>query len=100
MVTATERTLTFAGTCEPGDHLGLIGDGVLVIHREILGAAAGLVDLLLSTGGEMVSVLAGRNLDPAVLEQLEHHVNTVHPGVEFVSFPGGQVGELLQVGVE
>ena len=100
VVTATERTLTFAGTCEPGDHLGLIGDGVLVIHREILGAAAGLVDLLLSTGGEMVSVLAGRNLDPAVLEQLEHHVNTVHPGVEFVSFPGGQVGELLQVGVE
>ncbi|PXW32501.1 UNVERIFIED_CONTAM: hypothetical protein DES50_103287 [Williamsia faeni] len=100
VVTATERTLTFAGTCEPGDHLGLIGDGVLVIHPEIIGAAAGLVDLLLSTGGEMVSVLAGRNLEPEVLEQLEHHVNTHHPGVEFVSFPGGQVGELLQVGVE
>ena len=103
VVTATERTLTFAGTCEPGDHLGLIGDGVLVIHPEIIGAASGLVDLLLSTGGEMVSVLAGRNLDPEVLEQLEqleHHVNTQHPGVEFVSFPGGQVGELLQVGVE
>ena len=100
VVTATERTLTFAGTCEPGDHLGLIGDGVLVIHPEIIGAAAGLVDLLLSTGGEMVSVLAGRNLEPEVLEQLEHHVNTQHPGVEFVSFPGGQVGELLQVGVE
>ncbi|PVY34045.1 hypothetical protein C7458_101451 [Williamsia muralis] len=100
VVVATETALTFAGTCRPGDHLGLIGDGVLVIDREILGAATGLIDLLLSTGGEMVSVLAGRNLDPGVLEQLEHHVNTNHPGVEFVSYPGGQVGELLQVGVE
>ncbi|PYE15538.1 hypothetical protein DFR67_110202 [Williamsia limnetica] len=100
VVTATERTLTFAGTCEPGDQLGLIGDGVLVIDPEILGAAAGLIDLLLSTGGEMVSVLAGRNLEPRILEQLEEHVNTNHPGVEFVSFSGGQVGELLQVGVE
>lgn len=100
VVTATERALTFAGTCEAGDHLGLIGDGVLVIDPEILGAASALIDLLLSTGGEMVSVLAGRNLDPEVLDQLERHVNTHHPGVEFVSFPGGQVGELLQVGVE
>lgn len=100
VVTATEKALTFAGTCEAGDHLGLIGDGVLVIDPEILGAASALIDLLLGTGGEMVSVLAGRNLDPDVLEQLERHVNTHHPGVEFVSFPGGQVGELLQVGVE
>ena len=100
VVVATETALTFAGTCRPGDHLGLIGDGVLVIDTEILGAATGLIDLLLSTGGEMVSVLAGRNLDPGVLEHLEHHVNTNHPGVEFVSYPGGQVGELLQVGVE
>jgi hypothetical protein len=45
-------------------------------------------------------VLAGRNLEPRILEQLEEHVNTNHPGVEFVSFSGGQVGELLQVGVE
>jgi DAK2 domain fusion protein YloV len=100
VVVATETALTFAGTCHPGDHLGLIGDGVLVIDPEIFGAAKGLIDLLLSTGGEMVSVLAGRNLDPAVLRQLEHHLSTNHPGVEFVSYPGGQVGELLQVGVE
>ncbi len=100
VVTATEKALTFAGTCKPGDQLGLIGNGVLVIDPEVYGAAAGLIDLLLSTGGEMVSVLAGRNLDPDVLERLERHVNTRHPGVEFVSFPGGQVGELLQVGVE
>lgn len=100
VTTATESALTLAGTCEPGDLLGLIGVDVLVIGPDQLAAATALVDLMLGTGGELVTVLAGADIGTDVLDGLERHVATAHPGVEFVSYASGQAGEVLQVGVE
>ncbi|OOK81997.1 dihydroxyacetone kinase family protein [Mycobacterium kansasii] len=50
MRTATQRALTWAGTCEPGDGLGIAGDEVLIVARDVAGAAIGLLDLLLASG--------------------------------------------------
>ncbi|WP_018177735.1 DAK2 domain-containing protein [Jongsikchunia kroppenstedtii] len=97
---ASERMLTFAGMCEPGDLLGKIGDDVLVIDPDRDGAAAALVDLLMATGGELITVLAGCDLTEEALEKLEEHVRVHHPGVELVSYRSGQPDELMQIGVE
>lgn len=100
VVTATETALTLAGTCEPGDLLGLIGVDVLVIGSDQVSAATALVDLMLGTGGELVTVLAGSEIDDGVVDAVERHVSSAHPGVEFVAYSAGQPGEVLQVGVE
>ncbi|MFT3715681.1 MAG: DAK2 domain-containing protein [Gordonia sp. (in: high G+C Gram-positive bacteria)] len=97
---STENLVTLAGTCEVGDVLGLIGSDVLVIAREQGQAAVALIDLMLATGGEMVTVLAGRDLDEAVRAEIEEHVRSQHPGVELAVYDGGQTRQLLQIGVE
>ena len=56
---ATEEALTWAGTCKPGDGLGIAGDEVLIVGNDVTAAAAGLIDLLLAAGGELVTVLIG-----------------------------------------
>ena len=56
---ATETALTWAGTCEPGNGLGIAGDEVLIVAPDVALAATGLIDLLLGSGGELVTVLVG-----------------------------------------
>jgi DAK2 domain fusion protein YloV len=98
--TATEQALTWAGTCEPGDGLGIAGDEVLVVADDVAGAAAGLIDLLLVAGGELVTVLIGDGVDSAVAEDLAEHVHRRHPGIEFATYPTGHRGDALLIGVE
>ena len=97
---ATERALTWAGTCEPGDGLGIAGDEVLVVGPDVGAAAAGLIDLLLAAGGELVTVLVGVNADPAVAARLDEHVHHRHPGIELVAYRTGHHGDALLIGVE
>lgn len=72
---ATEEALTWAGTCQPGDGLGIAGDEVLMVAKDITAAGTGLIDLLLVAGGELVTVLTGADADPAVGEALREHVH-------------------------
>ncbi len=97
---ATETALTFAGTCRPGDGLGIAGDEVLVVAPDIGAAAARLIDLLLGVGGELVTVLLGAHADPSVADLLADHVHRRHPGTEFSSYPTGHRGDPLLIGVE
>ena len=97
---ATDQALTWAGPCEPGDGLGVAGDEVLVVHRDIATTACGLIDLLLAVGGEMVTVLTGAGVDDAVARDLEGHMHRYHPGTELVSYRTGHRGDLLLIGVE
>ncbi|TDO17722.1 hypothetical protein EV580_0898 [Mycobacterium sp. BK086] len=98
--TATEQALTWAGSCEPGDGLGIAGDEVLVVAEDVAGAATGLIDLLLVAGGELVTVLIGEDTDPAVAEALSQHVHRRHPGIEFATYATGHRGDALLIGVE
>lgn len=98
--TATEQALTWAGSCEPGDGLGIAGDEVLVVADDVTGAATGLIDLLLVAGGELVSVLIGDGVDPSVAEALAAHVHRRHPGIEFATYLTGHRGDALLIGVE
>jgi DAK2 domain fusion protein YloV len=97
---AQETALTWAGTCRPGDGLGIVGDEVVVVAADAVAAAAGLIDLLLGSGGELVTVLVGAGADERVAEVLAEHVHRRHPGAEFVSYRTGHRGDVLLIGVE
>jgi fatty acid kinase len=98
---ATETALTWAGTCEPGNGLGIAGDEVLIVEPDVASAAAGLIDLLLSAGGELVTVLVGGCIEAESVEsQLRAHVHDRHPGTELVTYCTGHRGDALLIGVE
>ena len=97
---ADADALTWAGPCHPGDGLGIAGDEVLVVAGDVCAAATGLIDLLLSSGGELVTVLLGLRADAAIDDTLAEHVRRRHPGTEFTSYATGHRGDVLLIGVE
>ncbi|MGW4095393.1 DAK2 domain-containing protein [Mycobacterium sp. NPDC004974] len=97
---ATEEALTWAGTCKPGDGLGIAGDEVLIVGPDITTAAAGLIDLLMVAGGELITVLTGDGVDGAVGEALQAHVHREHLGAELITYHTGHRGDALLIGVE
>jgi DAK2 domain fusion protein YloV len=97
---AAEEALTWAGMCQPGDGLGIAGDEVLIVADDITVAAAGLIDLLLVAGGELVTVLTGADVDHSVGAALAEHVHHQHLGTELVTYHTGHRGDALLIGVE
>lgn len=97
---ATEKALTWAGSCRPGDGLAISGDEVLFVAPDLTAAGAGLIDLLLSAGGELVTVLTGEGIDPGVGRSLRDHVHQHHLGTELVAYHTGHRGDALLIGVE
>lgn len=105
---ATESALTWAGRCQPGDGLGIAGDEVLIVAADPAEAAIGLLDLLLASGGDLVTVLVGAGIETAgpglnaaaVGDILQQHVHDHHPGTELVIYPTGHRGDALLIGVE
>ena len=97
---ARERALTYVGTCEPGDGIGLMGHEVIVIEPDAVGAGRRLVDLVLGAGGELVTLLMGSEAPEGLDTELADHISQRHPGVEVMIYHGGQPGDLLQLGVE
>ena len=100
---ATEQALTWAGTCRPGDGLGIAGDEVLIVAGDVGAAAIGLIDLLLAAGGELVTVLFGAGHDrpeSTVVDVLAKHVHDQHPGTELATYLTGHRGDALLIGVE
>lgn len=98
---ATETALTWAGTCKPGDGLGIAGDEVLIVADDAAAAAIGLVDLLMASGGDLVTVLMGAEVDGAdVTDALELHMHDHHPGSELLVYRTGHRGDVLLIGVE
>ncbi|KUI42631.1 dihydroxyacetone kinase [Mycobacterium sp. IS-1590] len=97
---ATEEALTWAGMCKPGDGLGISGDEVLIVGDDLVAAGAGLIDLLLAAGGELVTVLTGTGVDEGVAAALAEHVHDRHLGAELVTYHTGHRGDALLIGVE
>jgi len=97
---ATEEALTWAGTCKPGDGLAIAGDEVLIVGNNVTAAAAGLIDLLLAAGGELVTVLTGAGVDGSVGAALREHVHSQHLGAELVTYHTDHRGDALLIGVE
>lgn len=97
---ATQRALTMVGTCALGDGLGLVGHDVVVIDRDVRTAGRTLLDRMLAFGGELVTLLMGATVPDGLGDELAAHIAQGFPGVEVIVYPGGQRGDLVQIGVE
>lgn len=100
LTVAVAEALTWVGRCQAGDVLGMIDDDVVLIDTDPLAAARSLLDRMLSSGGELVTVLLGRDAPDGVTEALAEYLHAVHPEVELAVYPGGQAHSILLAGVE
>jgi dihydroxyacetone kinase-like predicted kinase len=88
-----------AGPCRAGDVLGLVDGDVVIVGAELPAVATGLLDRMLSGGGELVTLVLGtgsRDLG----NLLERHVARGHPGVEVAVLAVADPDVPLLIGVE
>ncbi len=100
LTVAAAEALTWVGRCQAGDVLGMVDDDVVLIETDPFEAARDLLDRMLSTGGELVTVLLGRDAPDGLADTLAEHMHEVHPEVELAVYPGGQPENILLAGVE
>ena len=90
---AAAAAQTSAGPCRVGDVLGFAEDDVVLIGSDADVVASGLLDRLLATSGELVTLIGG-----GLAERLRLHLAVAHPTVEVQAHPGPEPG--LWIGVE
>ncbi len=100
VTTAVRESMTTAGVCRPGDVLGLIEGDVAVLGGDVEQVARDLLDRLLDSGGELVTVVTGGQADAGLGERLAAHVRSEHPTAEVVTYAGGQPHYPVLLGVE
>jgi dihydroxyacetone kinase-like predicted kinase len=97
---ASREAFTSAGLCHVGDVLGIVEGDVIEIGDAVDDVAARVLGRLLSTGGELVTILRGTEADDVVATTVSRRVRREHPGVEIVVYDGGQPYWPLILGVE
>lgn len=100
-VTRAERSaMTMAGRCEVGDVLGAVEGDFIEIGRSPLEVSWVLLQRLLATGGELLTLVTGSEAPPELAAELTARVRTIDPGLEVEVLDGGQPRYLLLVGLE
>jgi len=96
---AARQAMTMAGPCEPGDVLGVIAGDFVVVGQELYDVATAVLDRLLGGGGELVTLVSGRDGGDLV-ERAATWVAEHHPTVDVVVYDGGQERYPLLLSVE
>jgi len=81
-----------------GGYRGLEGDQVRVTAATQGEAAAVLAEVLLSQGGELLTLMEGAGAEPGLIRLVADEVGRARPGVEIACYDGGPVP--LLIGVE
>ncbi|MBD3785215.1 MAG: dihydroxyacetone kinase, partial [Micrococcales bacterium] len=97
---ATKEALTWAGVCHPGDVLGIVDGDVAFLGSDLATSARDVLDRLLSSGGELVTLVTGADADPLLVERLADELGRTRPELEVVVLDGGQPVYPLLIGVE
>jgi DAK2 domain fusion protein YloV len=97
---ASRAAVTMAGVCQVGDVLGIVDGDFAVIGSDLEAVANTVVDRMLGSGGELVTVVTGLDADPALAEAVVAHVRATRPEVDTVVYAGGQPRYPLLIGVE
>jgi DAK2 domain fusion protein YloV len=97
---ASREALTMAGPCVPGDILGIADGDIVEIGDSVHGVALAVAERLLSSGGELLTLVGGQDADPTLLETLADSLSRDHAGIEVVSLEGGQPLWPIIIGVE
>lgn len=97
---ASKDALTSAGECRRGDVLGIVGGDVAVVGTDLLEVAREVVRRLLSSGGELVTVVVGADAPHGLADDLARWVEGRHRDAEVSLIDGGQPHYPLLLGVE
>jgi len=97
---AAKQAMTTAGICEPGDVLGIVGRDFVEIGDDPLAVALSVLQRMLATGGELVTVITGADAPDGLADALLEAVAEEHPAIDCLVYPGGQPRYLLLLGVE
>ena len=97
---ATKEALTSAGWCHPGDVLGIVDGDVAVIGRDLRQVGGEVVERLLSSGGELLTVVSGEDAPPKLGENVAASARIRRRDLEVTQLYGGQAVYPLMLGVE
>ncbi|MFG2992084.1 DAK2 domain-containing protein [Streptomyces sp. NPDC048257] len=100
LAVAERQSFTSAGICQAGDVLGLIDGDVAVIGAGLTETAEAVLERMLGSGGELVTLVLGPEVPDAVAEHLEAYVQHGHLAVDTVTYRGGRYSAPLLIGVE
>jgi dihydroxyacetone kinase-like predicted kinase len=81
-----------------GGFVGRDGEEVAVTGADQGDVAAALASVLLSGGGELVTLMEGAGAEPGLARRVADHIAQASPGLEVVCYDGGPVP--LLIGVE
>jgi uncharacterized protein len=99
VVIADREALTSVGRCSPGDVLGLIVGEVVEIGNDLGTVARAVLDRLLGSGGELVTVVAD-DAGQSAVHVIREHLERSQPLVEMTVYDGGESNAPLLIGVE
>ncbi|MGW0390110.1 DAK2 domain-containing protein [Streptomyces sp. NPDC003042] len=100
LAVAERQSFTSAGICQAGDVLGLIDGDVAVIGSGLPETAEAVLERMLGSGGELVTLVLGPDVPDALAARLEAYVQHAHLAVDTVTYRGGQYSAPLLIGVE
>ncbi|RHW27889.1 DAK2 domain-containing protein [Nocardioides immobilis] len=96
---AVKEAMTSAGPCQEGDVLGVIAGDFVVIGSELEEVAVAVLERLLASGGELVTLVRGKEAGD-VADRAAAWVEEHHPHVDAVVYDGGQERYPLLMSVE
>ena len=98
---AVRSTNTAAGVVNEGDWIGLVrGDGVVAIGGTAVAAATTLLDTLLTSDRELLTVITGDGATARMVEEVVAYVKDRYDGVDVEVHQGGQPLYPFLFGVE
>lgn len=97
---AARDAMTMAGPCREGDTLGIVDGDFALVGGTVEAAAVAVVERLLTSGGELVTLVTGAGSTDALVRLVADRLERTRPDVELAVHDGGQPRYLVLVGVE
>jgi dihydroxyacetone kinase-like predicted kinase len=97
---AAREAVTMAGVCHPGDVLGIVDGDFAVIGDDLATVAGTVLDRMLGSGGELVTLLTGADADASLAAAVADRLRASRPELDSVVYDGGQPRYPLLIGVE
>ncbi len=97
---AAREAVTMAGVCHEGDVLGVLDGDFAIIGDAIDTVACAVVDRMLGSGGELVTLVTGADADEGLADAVVEHLHRTRPEVDSLVYAGGQPRYPLLIGVE
>lgn len=97
---ASKDALTTAGPCREGDVLGLAEGDIVEVGSDVAHTAGVLIDRLLASGGELVTLVRGAEFTEEDAEAAVDAAQRRHPGIDVDLIDGGQPLWPVIIGVE